>query len=170
MGYKKSITVTLEVKEIIFDIENKTHITGVSKIADGTSNYEAGANMQASDEAEQSYQLRRSVSNAFSHLKVELSEYLNETASTTNNRIKDAGDNDGQLVLAFKLTSNFDNCACDALGSALHEYIVDKAISEWYMLTNKAEAADYLTLASAALTSTRTALYLRKRPERPTYN
>ena len=79
---KKNVAVTLEVKEVVFDVQNKTHLTGVSRKAEGTKDYEAAANMQASEDDEHSYQIRRSISNAFGELKVELGEYLNETATS----------------------------------------------------------------------------------------
>lgn len=166
---KKTIQVTLEVKEIIFDVMNKTHLTGVSRKAEGTKDYEAAANMQASEDDEHSYQIRRSVSNAFAELKVELGEYLNEDGSTTTNKIRDAVDNDGQLTLSFLLPSNFNNSACDSLGGGLHEYIVAKTIADWFLITNKADAADYTALSVQALERTKKALYKRSRPTRPTY-
>jgi len=167
---KKTITVTLEVKELVFDVMNKTHLTGVSRNAENGANYEATAHMQASEDDEHSYQIRRSINNAFAELKVELGEYLSEDGSTTNNRIKDEIDNDGQLTLAFQLPSNFNNSACDSLGSGLHEYIVDMAIYDWFIITDKADAADYATLSTAALERTKKALYKRERPTRPTYD
>lgn len=167
---KKTITVTLEVKEIVFDVMNKTHLTGQARRAANPEAYEATAYMQASEDDESSYQLRRSINNAFSKLKVELGEYLNEDASTANNRIKNEVDNDGQLKLTFLLPSNFNNSACDSLGGGMHEYIVDYAIFDWFTITNKADAADYLKLADTALAQARQALYKRERPERPTYD
>jgi len=167
---KKTITVTLEVKEIVFDVMNKTHLTGMSRKAETTKNYESAAYMQASEDIESSYQIRRSVNDAFTELKVELGEYLKEDGSTSNNLIKSEVDNDGQLELAFLLPSNFNNSACDSLGGGLHEYIVDKAIFDWFVITNKEDAATYKELADAALDRTRKALYKRERPTRPTYN
>lgn len=166
---KKTIGVTLEVKELVFDVMNKTHLTGVSRNAENGAAYEATAHMQASADDEHSYQIRRSINNAFAELKVELGEYLSEDGSTTNNRIKSEIDNDGQLTLSFLLPSNFNNSACDSLGSGLHEYIVDMAIYDWFIITDKADASDYATLASAALERTKKALYKRERPTRPTY-
>ena len=166
---KKTVTVTLEVKEIVFDIQNKTHLTGESRRADGTKDYEAAAYMQASDDDEYSYQIRRSISNAFGDLKVELGEYLNETATTSTNKVKNEVDADGQLVLAFKLPSNFSDSSCDALGSSLHEFITARVITEWFTITNKADAQDYVTLAAGALERAKKALYKRCRPKRPTY-
>ena len=166
--HKKTIVVSLQVKEIIFDVMNKTHLTGVSRKAEGD-NYENAANMQASEDNEHSYQIRRSISNAFAELKVELGEYLTEDGSTTNNLIKQEVDNDGVLGLSFTLPSNFNNSACDSLGGGLHEYIVNKTIFDWFTITNKKDAADYKALSDASLERTKKALYKRERPTRPSY-
>lgn len=167
---KKTITVDLQVKEIVYDVMNKTHLTGMTRKAETTKNYEAAAYMQASEDTESSYQIRRSVNDAFAELKVELGEYLNETGSTTDNLIRKEVDNDGVLTLAFLLPSNFNNSARDSLGGGLHEYIVCKAIFDWFVITNKEDAATYKELADAALERSRKALYMRERPTRPTYS
>lgn len=169
MEQKKTIVVTLESKEIKFDVMNKSHLTGQARNAEGK-DYRATAYMQASEDDEHAYQILRSISNAFSHLKVELGEYLHEDGSTSNNRINKTVENDGKLQLSFLLPSNFNNSACDSLGGMLHEYIVDRTLSEWFVITNKQDAQDYATLANDALDRAKQALYKRERPTRPTYN
>ena len=166
---KKTLTVTQEVKELMFDIMNKAYLTGQAREAGGM-NYEASSNMQASEDIENSYQLRRSLSNAFSSLKSLLGEYLDEDKSTSNNLIPKEIDDDGQLTLAFKLPSNYNNASADSLGNGIHAYLVDMALYEWFTITNKADAQDYLTHSTASLETVKRALYKRSRPTRPTYN
>ena len=168
MEQKKTITVTLESKEIKFDVMNKSHLTGQARNAEGK-DYRATAYMQASEDDEHAYQLLRSISNAFSHLKVELGEYLHEDGSTSNNRINKTVEDGGKLTLSFLLPSNFNNSACDSLGGMLHEYIVDRTLSEWFVITDKQDAQDYANLATDALNQAKQALYKRERPTRPTY-
>lgn len=168
MEKKKTIVVTLESKEIKFDVMNKSHLTGQARNAEGK-DYRATAYMQASEDDEHAYQLLRSISNAFSHLKVELGEYLHEDGSTSNNRINKTVEDGGKLTLCFLLPSNFNNSACDSLGGMLHEYIVDRTLSEWFVITDKQDAQDYANLATDALNQAKQALYKRERPTRPTY-
>lgn len=168
MEQKKTIVVTLESKEIKFDVMNKSHLTGQARNAEGK-DYRATAYMQASEDDEHAYQILRSISNAFSHLKVELGEYLHEDGSTSNNRINKTVEEGGKLQLSFLLPSNFNNSACDSLGGMLHEYIVDRTLSEWFVITDKQDAQDYSTLADNALDRAKQALYKRERPTRPTY-
>lgn len=168
MEKKKTILVTLESKEIKFDVMNKSHLTGQARNAEGK-DYRATAYMQASEDDEHAYQLLRSISNAFSHLKVELGEFLHEDGSTSNNRINKTVEDGGKLTLSFLLPSNFNNSACDSLGGMLHEYIVDRTLSEWFVITDKQDAQDYANLATDALNQAKQALYKRERPTRPTY-
>lgn len=166
---KKPVKVILQVREIYYDIMNKTHLTGASRKAENPKAYETTAYMQASEDVESSYQLLRSINNAFAEVKVELGEYLTEDGSSTTNLIKKDIDDRKKVTLTFMLPSNFNNSACDSLGAGIHEYIVDKAVFDWFEITNKADAKDYHDLAEAALETAKRALYKRERPVRPTY-
>lgn len=165
---KKTLTVTLEVKELMYDIMNKAYLTGQAREA-GDLGYEAASNMQASEDNENSYQLRRSLANAYSSLKSLLGEYLNESRTTSTNKVQNEIDADGQLTLAFLLPSNYNNASADSLGNGIHAYLVDMALAEWFTITNKNDAADYLTHSTASLEIVKRALYKRSRPTRPTY-
>lgn len=166
---KKTLTVTLEVKELMHDIMNKAYLTGQAREADGSKGYEAASNMQASEDEDNSYQLRRSLANAFSALKSLLGEYLDEDKDSSNNRIQKTIDDDGQLQLAFLLPSNYNNASADSLGNGIHAYLVDMALAEWFTITNKADAQDYLNHSTVSLETVKRALYKRSRPTRPTY-
>lgn len=166
---KKTLTVTLEVKELMHDIMNKAYLTGQAREADGTKGYEAASNMQASEDEDNSYQLRRSLANSFSALKSLLGEYLNEDRDTSNNRIQKIIDDDGQLELAFLLPSNYNNASADSLGNGIHAYLVDMVLADWFTITNKADAQDYLNHSAVSLETVKRALYKRSRPTRPTY-
>lgn len=167
---KKTLSITLEVKELMFDIMNKAYLTGQSREAEqGGKAYESASKMQASEDNDNSYQLRRSISNAFSSLKSLLGEYLDENKTTSNNRIPKEVDDDGQLVMAFKLPSNYNNASADSLGNGIHAYIVDITLSEWFTITNKADAQDYLNHSAVSLEIVKRALYKRSRPTRPTF-
>lgn len=166
---KKTLTVTLEVKELMHDIMNKAYLTGQAREAEGTKGYEAASIMQASEDEDNSYQLRRSLANAYSSLKSLLGEYLDEDKSSSNNRIQQQIDEDGQLELAFLLPSNYNNASADSLGNGIHAYLVDLTLAEWFTITNKDDAQDYLNHSTVSLETVKRALYKRSRPKRPTY-
>lgn len=166
---KKTLTISQQVKELVYDIQNKAYLTGQAREAEGTKGYEAASNMQASDDTENSYQIRRSLANAFASLKSLLGEYLSEDKSTSNNLINSEIDNDGILQLAFELPSNYNNSSADALGNGIHAYLVDMALGDWFAITNKEDAQTYIAHSSISLENVKRALYKRSRPERPTY-
>lgn len=164
------LKVTQQVKELVYDIQNKAYLTGQAREADGTYNYEASSNMQVSDDLENSYQIRRSLATAFSSLKSLLGEYLQENTTTTDNLIDEEIDNDGELVLTFEMPSNYNSSSADALGAGIHSYLVDMSLSEWFAITNKADASVYLEHSKVSLEYVRRALYKRSRPQRPNYS
>ena len=45
---KKTLTVTQQVKELVYDIQNKAYLTGQAREAEGKKNYEAASNMPVS--------------------------------------------------------------------------------------------------------------------------
>ena len=165
---KKTLTVTQEVKELIYDIQNKAYLTGQAREAGGMG-YQAASNMQASDDDENSYQIRRSLANAFSSLKSLFGEYLNEDKTTSDNLINEEIDNDGQLSLEFLLPSNYNNASADSLGNGIHAYLVDMALGEWFTITNKEDAQTYIAHSAVSLETVKRAFYKRSRPERPKY-
>ena len=86
--------------------------------------------MQASEDLENSYELIRAICNAIAEAKVELGEYLNETTTATNNLIDSKVENGEAVVLNFKLPSNYNSAAADALGGGIHEFVVGRSIYE----------------------------------------
>ena len=68
---KQQITVQLKMSELIYDIQNKTYLTGRS-VSDG-SNLSHVANMQANDDDENAAQILRSITMAESKLRNRLS-------------------------------------------------------------------------------------------------
>ena len=169
MGNKKTITITQQVKELVYDIQNKAYLTGQAREAEGKS-FVAASNMQASDDAENSYQIRRSLANAFSTLKSNLGEYLHENCTTSNNLINSEIENDGALTLAFELPSNYNNASADSIGNSIHSYLVDMALGDWFAITNKDDTQTYIAHSAVCLENAKRALYKRSRPMRPTYS
>lgn len=158
---KKTISITLYMSELIYDVQNKTYLTGRSR--NTGDNHEQVANMQANEDEENQNQVVRSIGNAYANLKTKLSEYIEDSGSTASNILLSASDN---LQINLVMPSNFNPATNDTIGAALHQYIVNSAIGEWFTITNKADAADYLTLAAANLAEIREAINKRVRPTR----
>lgn len=162
---KKNIAITLYLSELIYDIENKTYLTGRSR--SNGNNHEEVANMQVNEDDENANQILRSIGNAYANLKAKLSEYMDDPGSASSNLLMNPTDT---LTIELAMPSNFNQSVNDTLSSALHQYIVNLSIGEWFTITNKADAADYVALATANLEEIRDALNRRKRPIRPEVN
>lgn len=158
---KKNLSVTLYMSELIYDVQNKTYLTGRSRQT-GT-NHEEVANMQANDDDENANQIARSIGNAFANLKTKLSEYIVASGTTTSNKLLSVSSN---LTLTLTMPSNFNQATNDTVSAALHQYLVNSAIGEWFTITDKNDAADYVALASANLEELREAINKRVRPTR----
>ena len=158
---KKIISITLYMSELIYDVQNKTYLTGRSRQT-GT-NHEEVANMQANDADENANQIMRSIGNAFANLKTKLSEYINESGTSTNDKQISST---GNLTLSLNMPPNYNNASNDTISTALHQYLVNCAIGDWFTITNKNDASDYITLAAANLEQLREALNKRMRPTR----
>lgn len=165
---KKELTIIEEVKELIYDIQNKTYMIGQAREAEGKS-YQSASNMQISDDEEDGYQIRRSLANAFSELKSILSEYLHEDRTTSNNRVQSEIDDNGKLIFAFKFPSNYNNSSVDNLSNGIHSYLVEMALAGWFAIANKEDAEIYAKRSVVSLESVKRSLYKRNRPKRPTY-
>ena len=126
----QTIHINLNLNEIVYDIQNKTYLTGRSR-HDG-SNHEQVANMQANDDEECANQILRSIDTAFNNLKTKLSEYLVSLQVSGSNDLPGADDS---LELTLQMPSNYNNATVDTIASASHQYIVSSAVAEWFAIT-----------------------------------
>lgn len=158
---KKTITITAYVSEIIYDAQNKTYLTGRSR-QNGT-NQEEVAHMQLNEDEENENQLLRSIGNAFANLKTQMSEYIEESGTTGDNVLMDKATD---IKITLSMPNNYNQSTIATISSAVHQYLVNTAVAEWFTITNKADAADYVTLATANLSQIRDAINRRVRPVR----
>lgn len=163
MATKKKVTATIDIKELLYDIMNETYLRG--RTIQNGENHKEVASMYASEDDENLDKLLRSIKKGFAEVKTELAEYLDEGGTTTDNSRYD-GESD--LELNLTMPSNFNEAATTGVGEAIHDYLKNTAIAEWYMVTNKADAEQYVALAQKSLVSIQQAVSKRSRPKRPT--
>lgn len=154
-----ALNITLYIAELIYDVENKTYLTGRSR--GNGNNHEEVANMQASEDDENRNQILRSFGNALGALKTKLSEYMNLTATTSSDALISGSDN---ISLSLSMPSNYNKTTVDTITAAAHQYFVNSAVAEWFTITNKADASDYVSLAGVNLEQLREAINKRVRP------
>ena len=118
--------------------------------------------MQANDDDENLNQVLRSIGGAFGSLKSELSEYIEESASTGNNILQPNED----IIVALKMPSNFNEAAVKVVSEGLHKYIVNMALAEWYKNTDPNDFDSYMKLAIENMKEVRDGINKRLRPVR----
>lgn len=162
IGTKKDVTVTISTDWLLYDIMNETFLRG--RTIQNRENHKEVASMFASEDEENREKILRSIKRSFAEVKTELGEYLNEDGTQTNN-----GHFDGRqdLVLNLKMPSNFNEAATAGVGEAVHAYLVNSAIADWYTVTNKADADTYFALAAKYMDMIRQTVSKRSRPMRP---
>lgn len=160
---KKKLTITLHKSELVYDFQNKAFLTGRSRRTD--ENTEQASNMQASDDEEDKNQALRSIQTAYSSLLGEISEGLFGCAQT-NTVTNELMEEDGNLTLCLQVPSNFILALKETVCSSIHDYIVNRALMEWFLITDKTDAAEYGELAKASLARLRQTMFKRERPTR----
>lgn len=160
---KKHVRVTVKISWLLYDIMNETWLRRRTIL--DKDNYKQVASMYASADEENHEKVRRSIKRGFTEVRNELSEYLDESCASTDNSHYDGS---ADLVLNLIMPSNFNEAATAGIGEAAHAYMADIAIADWYMVTNKAEADQYYTLASKQMELLRRNASKRSRPKRPT--
>ena len=160
---KKDISIKLYASELMYDVQNKTYLTGRSR--QKGNNHEEVANMQANDDEENENQVVRSIGNAWASLKTQLSEFLVSDQTTGNNILINE---DTNLEVTLKMPSNYQQATVDTISASLHQFIVNSAIADWFTITNKTDAEDYVKMAALNIAQIREAINKRVRPERPT--
>ena len=156
------MTVTVKMSWLLYDIMNETYLRG--RTIQDKDNHKAVASMYASEDEENIEKTLRSIKKGFAEVKSELSEYLDESATAVDDK---PIDKDTDLVLNLQMPSNFNEAATVGIGEAVHDYLKNSTVAEWYLVTNKSEANDYFPLAQKSMLSIQQAVSKRSRPKRP---
>lgn len=158
---KKHLTITLYTSEIIYDIRNKAYLTGRSRANE--ENQERVASMQASEDDEDLNQILRSIGTAMEGLRAGLSEYIESPATSPSNRLMNASEN---ISVELSMPSNYNESVGQSIATNAHQFVVCRALAEWFLITNKPDAGDYDKLAGEHLSLIRLAINKRVRPTR----
>lgn len=162
LGAKKPVTATIKISWLLYDIMNETFLRG--RTIQNKDNHKEVASMFASEDEENREKILRSIKRAFAEVQTELGEYLNESGTTTDNSHYDGSQD---LVLNLTMPSNFNEAATTGVGEAVHAYIANSAIADWYMVTNKQDSQEYFQLATKFMDLIRQTVSKRSRPTRP---
>lgn len=159
---KQTVSILFYINELVYDIQNKAYLTGKSR-SDG-SNHERVAAMQANDDTENADQIMRSITGAWGILRTHLGEYVDSSATSIDNSPSE----ESELRLALNMPSNFNKGVAESIATAAHDYIVSKALYDWFVITDKEDADDYAKAADRALAAISISSNKRVRPQRKT--
>lgn len=162
MAEKKNVKLTVNRQELMYGIMNETYLRG--RTIQNDQNFKEVASMFASEDEENYEKILRSIQEGVANLKVQLGEYLSETDLTSDSSIKDE---DSDIVINLTLPSNFNPAAAAGLAESANSYLQNKAIADWYQVTNAADAAKYLELMGTGLNNLLLSVSKRSRPTRP---
>ena len=164
----KTINIYLEVRELVYDIQNKAHLVGKAEKNLSNKNAEAIANIQLSDEDDEMYQIKRSLNTAYSRLLLILFEYISSKQTAEGiNKLNEIIDENGTLEIEFRLTDNYHDSATQTLTDSIHSYLVNVSLAEWLAVMDKDYAQIYATLSESDVKAIIKSLYCRKRPVKP---
>lgn len=159
---KSSITITLYMSELLYDIRNKSWLVGESRRTGD--NHELVAAMQMNADAEHENQALRSISLAYGRLKTELNEYLAaETVTSDNDALISA---DSNLTLNLYVPGNYNHVTVKTVTAECTDYIENMTLSDWFQITSPTDAEGYAAKAAANLLNIRAAINKRVRPTR----
>ena len=160
---RKSVTITLYESELIYEVQNKTSLTGKSR--DDGKNFEQVSHMKASEDDESRNQILRSIGNAAALLKTKLDEYVTSSATSANNA-QLTGAAGETIVFNLSMPENYNLAMNEAVTAGMHQYIVNRCMVDWFVMTNKADAKEYAELAAQNIIDIREAINKRVRPTR----
>lgn len=168
MEQKKTIIVTLESKEIKFDVMNKSHLTARHEM------------QRARIIVPQPICRRVKTMNMpirFYAPSAMLSHILRWNSASICTRMARHPTTASIRQLRTAASCSFHSCSrrtsttlpvIASAGCSMSISLTD--LSEWFVITDKQDAQDYANLATDALDRAKQALYKRERPTRPTYN
>ncbi len=180
----KKIIITLYKSELIYDVQNKVHLTARSRAhAQGPA---LTANMQVNDAEEEQNRILRSLGDAFNRMLSRLSPYYcsipeqkqapspcpSEQACgpkapdevyLADNIMMGAGKN-REFTVPLTMPDNFNEVFTGAVTSSLHGYLVNTAVAEWFLLVSPADAAIYGQAAELEIERARVSLHARIKP------
>lgn len=162
---KVKVQITLYLSEIVYHIQNKTHLAGES--AEGDGNFKQVADLQANMDDRNLNQVLRFVTSAANALRTKMAEFIETGPEFSANDIQQDYDETTTLTYTLLMPTNYDASTKDDIATAAHDYVVNYAVAQWLAIKRPELSATYTQYATTNLLELRSALYKRKAPVRP---
>lgn len=158
----KQVLITIRSDELLYDIANETFLRGRSILTDD--NYKNVAAIYATADDGNVDKIMRGIRRGLMDLRSTSSEYVNDGNLWANNSLIGMS---RDIILTLDMPLNFDESMSGSIAEAVHGYLADRAISEWYLAVAPEQMEPYTILAKERLDAFREAIAGRNRPSRP---
>lgn len=130
----KSRTVTLYRKDLLFDIDAVTHMFGMGQEA-------AAGDVVSSDTLDDTDKrtIGRFLDHAAVELRVAVGRFVSNAELESASNLLSASD----YRYKFDVMDSFRDVNLTAIAAAMHGYMVDSALCEWYTMVGSVEAQGY---------------------------
>lgn len=141
-----AITITLKKAEIDYDIAMSTHIVMNREVSAGATQEQGFNYANTQDESGEVNLITRYVEKAISELAGGMSVYLEDYDYESTNDLNafDAA------IFHLDMPANFDKTLTAPLRAAMHDYVVNRTVYDWFMRSKPDEAAIYERLYDEA--------------------
>lgn len=141
--------ITLFKTEIDYDVAMVTHVIMNREVGNG-STPEQGFNIaNTQDESGEVNLIDRSEENAINELVAALGRYLPDAVFESSNDL--AFTKVGSFKFLFSAPAAFNTVYVRPLRSAMHEFVVNRVLFDWFIKTKPDEAANYRLLYEESL-------------------
>lgn len=158
---KQEIKIILNVDEMVYEIHNKTYLTGRS--LENNTDQAIIAHMETNDDDGEINQILRSLSDSFAKFLTRMSEYIEDESDSADNILPSRGSN---YEITLYMPSNYNTAANADIARAAAQFLVNTALYDWFAMTYPKAAEDYGKRAEACIAEINLAAHRRKRPTR----
>lgn len=134
-----TITITLKKPEIDYDIAMTTHVVMNRELAAGATQEQGFNYANTQDETGEVNLLTRYVEKAIAELAGGMARYLEDYDYESTNDLN-AFDS---AIFYLVMPENYDATLTNPLRSAMHDYVVYRALYDWFMKAKPEEASLY---------------------------
>ncbi len=153
-----TITILLKKSEIDYDIAMSTHVVMNRELAAGATEEQGFNYANTQDETGEENLITRWVEKAVSELAGGMARYLEDyTFESTNDLVAFS-----EVVFKLDMPDNFDKTLTHPLRNAMHDYVVNRTIYDWFMKAKPDEAQVYEKLFTDAYDKVKSLLNRRR--------
>ena len=143
------IQVKLYKSEIMYDVQNDTHIISQAKAGQGATP-EAAYGLQADGEESSASKLLRSMQTAIEFVKQRISHFLKETSNTEADNIGMTTDTD-MITIELSVSDRFNKAFVPTITGLMHKFVVNTMLFDWFNASEPTLAEKYHAIADESI-------------------